>query len=395
MVQEKPRNQFCLFVLALLVLAYSGCKDDLGNLTLNQQPAISAMSPGKALRGEQNVEGRITGENLSSASAVGLGSGITVSNLKVISANEISFLFSVNRSAPDGPRTVTVTTANGQATAQAFTVGKEQVPAARFSIHSADNWKGSLIQFDASPSTADFKIKAYRWDFGDTNSDNEKSVVHKYHEGRKFSVTLDVEDNHGGVGSIAKDITIANNFAPVARFSMDGTRLVGKSITFDASASDDRDNAALTYRWNFGDGRTGEGKRTTHAFQSSRTFRVNLTVKDKKGASGTTVRDIEIRSPIPDGHDNNNVGGSCTLNAYFTNWFTVKAVNGNTITADVQLKSCPSCGEIRRRATGIQEFVGDLVRISGYNLTFDPKSLPLSTRPAVGEKLYVVWKRCG
>jgi PKD repeat protein len=396
MIHKIFRNQIRFISLALIMVGYSGCQEDLNNLKLNQQPSISAMTPAKVLRGEQNVEGRITGENLLSTSNVDLGNGITVSDLKVLSATEISFLFSVNRSATEGQRTVTVTTANGQATAQGLTVGIQQVPFARFSIHAEDNWKGSEIKFDASPSTADFKINSYRWEFGDGGKDRGITVVHKYHEGGKFNVTLEVEDNRGGVGSISKEVDILNNFAPVARFSIDGTRQVGKPISFDASASADRDSQALTYRWNFGDGKTGDRKRVTHTYQTGRTFQVKLTVKDKKGASDTTDRSLDINRPIDHNNNNNNTGGTtCQLYNYNANWFTVKAVNGFVITADVLIPSCPSCGEIRRRASGIQEFVGDLVRISGYNLTFDPVSLPLSTRPVVGERLYVVWRRCG
>jgi PKD repeat protein len=377
----------------LLALIYSACQNDTGNITLNPPPVISAMAPDSVIRGQTDVEGRITGQNLATTTAVDLGPGIAVSNLKVVDANQITFLFSVSRTTGDGPRDVTVTTATGQVSARVLTVGKQQAPFARFSIQAEDNWKGSEVKLNAEASSADTKIVGYRWDFGDGNKAGGMLITHRYNRAGNFDITLDVIDNRGALGSTTKSIRILDNYAPIARFTMDGVKQTGKPITFNADGSSDKDGASLTYLWNFGDGHKGDGKRVTHTYDSGRTFNVTLTVRDKKGASDSTARSLEIQKPVehnppPTGGG----GGTCAYNVYFQNWFTVRAVNGLTITADVQVKNCPGHGEIRRRATGIQEFVGDIVRISGYNITFDPVSLPLSTRPQVGERLYVIWK---
>ena len=400
MVRKISRYHLLFFVITLFALSYSACKDDLGNLTLNPQPVISAMAPDKASPGEINVEGRITGQNLSSTSSVDLGPGIAVANLKVVDANQITFTFSVNRTANDGPRDVTVVTANGQTSARVLTIGKQQAPFARFSLHADNNWKGSEVTVDASASTADAKIKAYHWDFGDGNKAGGKLITHRYNKSGNFDITLEVEDTKGAVGATTKNLRIQDDYAPIARFTMDGTRLTGKPIAFDASGSDDRDSAALTYRWNFGDGHNGQGKRVGHTYQTGRTFNVTLTVKDKHGAADTTVRSLEIKKPVvhepppkPDPGPGPTPGGTtCKHNVYFQNWFTVRAVNGFTITADVQPLNCSGHGEIRRRATGIMEFVGDITQISGNSITFNPHSLPTSTRPQVGERLYIIWK---
>ena len=404
MARKTFRNYFYFLVFTMLALTYSSCKEDLGNLTLNpspqqQQPSIAAMTPDKVFRGETDVEGRITGQNLSSTTSVNLGAGTSVSNLKVIDANHITFLFSVNRSASDGPRDVTVVTANGQVTARVLTIGSQQVPFARFGIHGDDNWKGSEFRFDASASSGDAKIKQYHWDFGDGNKAGGVLVTHRYNRAGNFDVTLDVVDNRGAVGSTTKSVRIQNNYAPIARFTMDGIRVIGKPIQFDASQSDDRDNANLTYRWSFGDGASAEGKRVTHTFDSSRTFGVRLTVKDNKGASDTLERDLEIKKPYepppkpdPGPGPVPGDGTTCKHNVYFQNWFTVRAVNGNVVTVSVQPLNCSGHGEVRRQASGIAEFVGDVTNISGYNITLNYASLPLSTRPQVGESLYILWK---
>jgi PKD repeat protein len=55
------------------------------------------------------------------------------------------------------------------------------------------------------------------------------------------------------------------------------------TFEFDASASYDSDNEALTYRWDFGDGTTGEGIRARHTYATPGEYRVVLAVKDSSG----------------------------------------------------------------------------------------------------------------
>ncbi len=85
---------------------------------------------------------------------------------------------------------------------------------------------------------------------------------------------------------------------------------------------------------------------------------------------------------------------NCDVKAYIdNNHFTVLAVSGLTITANVTFQNCPGrSGEIRRQGvSGLKEFVGDVVTLSGNQVTFNPGTLPASCLPVVGEDLYLLW----
>ena len=55
------------------------------------------------------------------------------------------------------------------------------------------------------------------------------------------------------------------------------TGTVGQSITFDASCSMD----AHHYEWEFGDGATGSGASTTHAYNSTGTYTAKIKAMSK------------------------------------------------------------------------------------------------------------------
>ncbi|MER5394622.1 PQQ-dependent sugar dehydrogenase [Saccharopolyspora sp. NPDC002686] len=77
------------------------------------------------------------------------------------------------------------------------------------------------------------------------------------------------------------------NSAPVAEAET-STDPATRTVTFDASRSQDFDGDPLTYRWEFGDGTTGSGVRTSHTYPPGDRFTARLVVTDPLGASGST-----------------------------------------------------------------------------------------------------------
>ncbi len=53
-------------------------------------------------------------------------------------------------------------------------------------------------------------------------------------------------------------------------------------------------NGAMSYTWNFGDGRTDSGPTVTHVYALSGTYRVTLTVTDNAGVIATQSRDLVL-----------------------------------------------------------------------------------------------------
>ena len=70
------------------------------------------------------------------------------------------------------------------------------------------------------------------------------------------------------------------------------------SCSFDASGSSDADGTVASYAWTFGDGGTATGKTSTHAYGSSGTYNVTLTVTDNQGATGSVTKQVTVTVPV-------------------------------------------------------------------------------------------------
>ncbi|MEY4636592.1 MAG: hypothetical protein RJA55_2390 [Acidobacteriota bacterium] len=74
---------------------------------------------------------------------------------------------------------------------------------------------------------------------------------------------------------------------------------VSSTATFDASTSTNGGVACLSacsYAWNFGDGTTGVGLITTHAYRTVGTFQAALAVTDSRGSQATAVRSVVVQA---------------------------------------------------------------------------------------------------
>ncbi|MBU4349414.1 PKD domain-containing protein, partial [bacterium] len=69
-------------------------------------------------------------------------------------------------------------------------------------------------------------------------------------------------------------------------------------VTFDASESSAAQwNEIVSYEWDFGDGKTGEGETVQHGFDSAGSYTVILTISDNKGAVDTSSVIIKVLQP--------------------------------------------------------------------------------------------------
>jgi len=69
----------------------------------------------------------------------------------------------------------------------------------------------------------------------------------------------------------------------------------GEVVTFDGSDSFDPDGEIASWAWDFGDGTTGEGEVTTHAYDRPGRYTVTLTVTDDEGATDSTTLVVQVR----------------------------------------------------------------------------------------------------
>jgi len=174
---------------------------------------------------------------------------------------------------------------------------------ASFSFTPTAPLVGEKISFDASKSSASgAKIVSYTWDFGDNTTGSGVTVTHAYSSEGSYKVTLTVKDDRGASNSATKTISVKNpkkNEPPVAKATASQTAAETlEVVTFDASGSYDPDGAIVSYSWSFGDGQSGDGVTITHAYRSSGSYLVTLTVVDDQGAVAQATIRIRVRPPV-------------------------------------------------------------------------------------------------
>jgi len=145
---------------------------------------------------------------------------------------------------------------------------------------------GDEIIFDGSGcNDTDGEIIFYRWSFGDdTNVINEISPTHSYQSTGVYKASLVVIDNHGSSNIKNVSITVTNNTnrPPVAKINGPYNGIVGKSITFSSTGSNDPDSGdSISYTWSFGDGTTSTEENPTHKYSNVGNYTVTLAVEDQ------------------------------------------------------------------------------------------------------------------
>jgi PKD repeat protein len=97
--------------------------------------------------------------------------------------------------------------------------------------------------------------------------------------------------------------TLPINILPVPSFTLSpSTAVVLQRVTVDASQTRDEGllcNDNCTYRWDFGDGTTGTGRVTTHAYAAAGAYTITLTVTDSRGGIATRTGSVVITQQVP------------------------------------------------------------------------------------------------
>jgi large repetitive protein len=138
----------------------------------------------------------------------------------------------------------------------------------------------------------DGEVVEYSWDLGDGATVAGASGRYAYAVPGTYRVALTVRDNSGvanGVGEEGFEVVV--NAPPIAEAGSDRQVAIGEVTNFDAAASTDPDGALVQYRWDFGDGATGDGQVVQYAYRSSGIYPVTLTVRDNSGTDTRTDSD--------------------------------------------------------------------------------------------------------
>jgi PKD repeat protein len=149
--------------------------------------------------------------------------------------------------------------------------------------------------FDASTSkSTNGPIASYVWNFGDGGTASGITAQHAYNSSGTFIARLTVTDIIGATNFASQGVTVGVGLAPTASFlTSPASPNIGQQVNFNASASRPAAGRTITdYSWDFGDGTSGGGVTTTHAYAAAGTYSIILTVKDDAGRKGTTTQQI-------------------------------------------------------------------------------------------------------
>lgn len=166
---------------------------------------------------------------------------------------------------------------------------------------------------------------SYNWALGDNTTADGAKVSKMYTQGGVYKIRLNVNDNSNTACSQdATEKVIRVNSAPTAEAGEDISLCQrsgqdGFAVKLNGMGKD-ADGDKLNYRWDFGDGTTGEGASATHTYAKPGNYRATLTVEDGSGAAcSVAVDSVNInlnQAPIA-------VAGQA-----------VKACTGSTVTLD-------------------------------------------------------------
>jgi len=142
------------------------------------------------------------------------------------------------------------------------------------------------LPFDGGASTDDHGIDRYEWDFDHVPGEpfevgaTGPEARHIFTAAGTHTVALRVTDHAGQTHLDTATVTLSLGEPPVADAGPDQTTEGVFPVSLDGSRSTD-DEGIARYRWDFGDGSTGEGVRQQHIYWAPGDYTVTLTVFDR------------------------------------------------------------------------------------------------------------------
>lgn len=134
---------------------------------------------------------------------------------------------------------------------------------------------------------------------------------------------------------VPRGFVIPPNGTPIASFSFSPTAPTSFTpVNFDASSSRDDDGVIVSYDWRFGDGATGSGVRTSHAYTAPGQYEATLTVTDDRNSRASVTKTVTVSaSPAPTADFSCSPANPAPRQEVTCNASASKAAPGRTIVA--------------------------------------------------------------
>jgi len=169
----------------------------------------------------------------------------------------------------------------------------------RFTFSPTTPGIGDTVFFNASGTT--IANPSFTWDFGDGSNGSGVTTTHQYARAGTYSVVMTVRNDLGQTGSTTASVTVSSSSSQlIADFIFSPTNPTistnTNSVRFDAT---DSSSNATSWAWDYGDGSTDSGQKTSHTFSKPGNWVVRLTVTDSSGRTATVTKTVTVLAVPP------------------------------------------------------------------------------------------------
>jgi gliding motility-associated-like protein len=135
--------------------------------------------------------------------------------------------------------------------------------------------------------------KNQEWHFGDTDTSIEKSITHKYSKIGSYTVSLDVTDEKGCIGTLEKPKLIKLH-SLVADYTPDTPTRGCVPLKIERRDTSKSTVSLAKHYYDFGDGTTANTPNATHTYTKPGTYRMVYTVENSSGCIDSIVKEIDV-----------------------------------------------------------------------------------------------------
>jgi PKD repeat protein len=204
--------------------------------------------------------------------------------------------------AADGIYTVTLTVTNTNGLSTRATTTLDVYPSVSAGSNLTAN-EGTVVNFSGTAVGSIWLT--YQWAFGDGGTaSGTLTPSHVYTTYGTYTATLTATDSQGLSASSFLTATV-NDVAPTVNIGgpYRGNAQVPVNFSGSATEPNPKEQASLSYLWNFGDGTTATGSSSSHAFALDGAYNVTLTATNTQGLSSTATTVVDVYPSVTAGID--------------------------------------------------------------------------------------------
>jgi PKD repeat protein len=167
-------------------------------------------------------------------------------------------------------------------------------PAVDFSVDKRTGCSPAKIKFtDKSATPAGTVITSWKWDFGDGGSSTQQNPSYTYRTPGSYTVTLSITNDKGCTQLITKPNYIDITQGVVPSFSYVDPAVCSAPATVNFT-NKSTGPGTLSYKWNFGNGKTAATFNASTVYATNGTYRISLIVSSNLGCTDSTASSLDI-----------------------------------------------------------------------------------------------------